>query len=196
MLKLPLEFLRAITSEGLILQACVSNDEDVLKPFMAILVHIKREGTYLYILDMYSFIKVSCYDVGYNDNYVMDYFGTDYITVLHKVNRLDYEQYFSLSNSLINMSYINLMSNELKHKINEESYIKYMNTLGKCYEIYNTLDNVHYDLGDNLESLISSTYNISNNLTLPVINTQGKVEEVIKHLEERYGLLVLGSNNA
>lgn len=188
MLKLPLEFFKAITSEGLILQACESDDEDVLKPFMAVLVHIKKEGTYLYVLDMYSLIRVSRYDVGYDDNYVIDYFGTDHITVLHKVSRLDYEQDFSLSNSLINMSYIFLMCNEVGHKVDEENYIKYMNTLGKCYEIYNTLDSVHYDFRDDLESLISNTYNVSNNL---VVSTQGKLEEVIEHLEERYGLLVL-----
>jgi hypothetical protein len=186
MLRLPLDFIVNLTSKRIILNTTLSDDEDILQIFMATLISIKDE-TYLYVIDMCGLSLVAQYYVGHSKNYRIAYFNTESIEVSISSKP---KQVFFFIDTLINTSDTTkpvLMGNRVLDETGMKGYITYLKTLGKCYKIYNNLNNLYDgDLQDDLESLTDTEEEIRYIFNRTIPDTTSVIVYLIQDLEENY----------
>ena len=192
MLKLPVTNIKSITSKGIVIDVALPDSEDMLKFLGALLIYEENKVTNLYVIDLYKFINVSISQIGFHQMCWITYFETELIILEDHDKTIEHVIY--IGKLLSKCNHIPLGSKTWGSEDSQFDYEMYINTLGMCYELYRTLDEVYCiqnnDLVINLVTLFNDNYK-TDLLTKPLGSTLIKLNNVIKLLEDNYLNFVL-----
>lgn len=103
MLKLPLDNTKGLIIKGdILLDIRFPEDEEIQQFLMAILVHKRKVGTCVYLIDMYNFIYVGTHNTEFDKNCYISYFDAEYISIKNKDS-------YSWDTSLQNVYFPNIL---------------------------------------------------------------------------------------